>query len=397
MSVKTAYNLRQPALKEASSKNWWNQSRYFLYGISWKIFTVFWIIMGLLYFIDFLPHMYIDQSDQSKNVISGSGKGNVIALTLGNLIINPFISLVYVRIAIKRIIKEEGSFFAFPHVLKEVVILITLGIIGSFAFYGVLNLFIFISPDFMTDTGEKMITLFRNFPEAILAILAFFGLNLAYFYLGLNSELEDENRELKLELESINRQGAEHEINNLFSYIQIYAQDRPHSMDRLIRQVKKFINYLVLDRVKSKILLTDEIYNIENYIQLRLLEFDQSTRDAATVKISTVADTDYYIVPGVLIEYIRNAFKHGFKPSKLRFLHIEIYEKQGALNFIIENSVPEKHTVIKGLSMHRDRMGGLQLNKRLLDIHYKGRYSLLSQKREEDHTYITHLTLQLNG
>src|SRR3546814_19549887 len=110
-----------------------------------------------------------------------------------------------------------------------------------------------------------------------------------------------------------------------------------HFRDRFIVYFSTVLRYTLSDCQQGYIDLEDVIAFLKNYLSLEEFQL----RDASCIETCFSGNFEGCIVPGILIQFIENAFKHGSKtrgePIKLYFI-----VQDCVLYFSIENTYREK-------------------------------------------------------
>lgn len=112
---------------------------------------------------------------------------------------------------------------------------------------------------------------------------------------------------------------------------------------------------------------------MRDYIALMSIRCNDKTSIDTTFE---VGDRQRRVAPLLLISPIENAFKHGISASQPSFVRIQLYEEDGMLTFICENSDHHKSTADNSGS----GIGIANIRKRL-ELIYPGRYIL----KQESH------------
>ncbi|GAA4430731.1 hypothetical protein GCM10023188_17650 [Pontibacter saemangeumensis] len=144
---------------------------------------------------------------------------------------------------------------------------------------------------------------------------------------------------------------------------------------------------MIYESNAQRIPLAKEIDLLQDYISLEKLRYG----DRLDLSVSVTGDVEnFQIAPLLLLPFLENAFKHGTsKQIDQCWINLNLTMDGSSMNFKLINSIDpsneEDLAVPGGL--------GLENVMRRLDILYKGKYKLDTQKLEE--VYVVNLELQL--
>lgn len=201
--------------------------------------------------------------------------------------------------------------------------------------------------------------------------------------------LEDEHQKAELgrkeaELKNLKNQINPHFLLNTLNNIYALTAFAPAKAQNAIQELSKMLRYLLYENDANEVLLSKEIEFIQNYIQLMRIRLPER------VKISTKFPEKFEgnptIAPMILISLVENAFKHGISPTKDSFINIVIETKNGAIDFLVENSFYPKKNNDKtpgGI--------GFQQVERRLDLSYFNRHKWEKGYNEATNTYFSHI------
>jgi hypothetical protein len=149
----------------------------------------------------------------------------------------------------------------------------------------------------------------------------------------------------------------------------LYAQVYPHSENAAkgILLLSDTMRYALHEDNNGKVMLTQEIQHLHNYITLNQLRFNNQLQ----VKFELEGNPQFLLIlPLVLITFVENCFKHGelADPKNPLLISLSVVENQLAFRThnMKRNGPKEKSTGI-----------GLANTCKRLDIAYAGRYELL--------------------
>jgi hypothetical protein len=148
----------------------------------------------------------------------------------------------------------------------------------------------------------------------------------------------------------------------------LYAQVYPHSENasKGILLLAETMRYALHEDQHGKVMLSQEVKHLHNYISLNQLRFDNQLH----VDFEVRGNLHFLlIIPLVLITFVENCFKHGDLADPAHALTLRLDVVQNALTFRVRNKKrhgpKEKSTGI-----------GLVNTRQRLDLFYPERYSL---------------------
>ncbi|MFY0631292.1 MAG: 2TM domain-containing protein [Flavobacteriaceae bacterium] len=155
--------------------------------------------------------------------------------------------------------------------------------------------------------------------------------------------------------ESLKSQIDPHFLFNSLNVLTSLIGENPYQAEKFTTKLSKIYRYVLEQRNKDLIPLTEELRFAKTYMELLGMRFE----DAVQFEIpTTVSKEELKIVPLSLQLLLENAVKHNVV-SSLKPLSIKIYEENGYL--IIENNINPKEAIGKstkvGLSNIADRYG----------------------------------------
>jgi sensor histidine kinase YesM len=165
----------------------------------------------------------------------------------------------------------------------------------------------------------------------------------------------------------------------------LYAQVYPHSENAAkgILLLSDTMRYALHEDSSGKVMLTQEVKHLHNYIAINQLRFNNSLR----VDFEVVGSTHFLlIIPLVLITFVENCFKHGELADAAHPVVIRLTLAQNQLTFLTHNKKrhgpKEKSTGI-----------GLDNTRKRLALIYPNRHTLTTT--DDADFYTCHLTLEL--
>jgi hypothetical protein len=170
-------------------------------------------------------------------------------------------------------------------------------------------------------------------------------------------------------------------LNNLLSMVE--QQNSPQLADSFER-LSQLLRYVIEETKNEKVSLEKEIGFIKNYASLQSLRFADGEVDF--ILNITGETAGHTIEPGLLINFVENAFKFGTRPEKNTTIEVDFDLRQkDAIIFRIKNRnfnyFSESETTGTGINAIRER----------LDLVYPNKYQLNLTKN--DH-YLVELRIQ---
>ena len=167
-------------------------------------------------------------------------------------------------------------------------------------------------------------------------------------------------------------------LNNIYSLVY------HHSSNSLaaIQKLADIMRYSVREEKANSVTLAVELSYLKNYIDLQKMR----VKDPAVVYDEVIDDTNYVIIPMLLISFVENAFKHGVFNDAQHPLTIKITCRAGDLNLIVFNKVNNNVDESSGI-------GHSNVKKRL-ELHYPKKYTI--QLANHEGFYTSQLLVKLS-
>jgi sensor histidine kinase YesM len=166
-----------------------------------------------------------------------------------------------------------------------------------------------------------------------------------------------------------------------FLYAQVYPHSRPASTGILL--LSDIMRYALQEEGNSKVMLTQEVHHLHNYISLNQLRFNNELQ----IIFEEMGNFQFsLILPLVLITFVENCFKHGELTNAADPLCISLAVSHNQLRF---------HTYNRKRHGPKERTSGIGLanTRRRLALAYPDRHELLL--RDEPDYYSCTLTIDL--
>ncbi len=177
--------------------------------------------------------------------------------------------------------------------------------------------------------------------------------------------VESELRLKEVELEALKNQVNPHFLFNALNCVYGLSLEKSERTPAVILQLSDMLDYM-LYKCQRKVLISEELKQIENYIAIQQLRFGSGLK--LTVQNDVVNDSE--IAPLLLLPLVENAFKHG-NPDESGVLKVSITAKnESGLSFSVKNSC---NYIGKS-----DTSGGIGLAnlRRRLELLYPNEYQL---------------------
>ena len=220
-------------------------------------------------------------------------------------------------------------------------------------------------------TDKKSVVFLDGYPASI-AILAFsyyavlIILGIFWFTKQIITFFKLKNETSKAELLHLKNQVNPHfffnTLNNLYGLVAV----NPKKAQELILKLSDMMRYSIYEGEKEVVLLKDEVEYLKNYIELHKMRYHKEI----SIEFKNQIDENYKVMPLLFIILLENAFKHGIDSlSENAFVNINLYEKDNAIYFEIENNFDAKE---------KNESSGIGLKnlKKRLSLVYKNNHEL---------------------
>jgi LytS/YehU family sensor histidine kinase len=148
--------------------------------------------------------------------------------------------------------------------------------------------------------------------------------------------------------------------------------------------VSQLMRYQLESNERQCVPLEDEVNFISSYIQLEKERVGYRCNITFTSNVDS--ENTYKIPPMLLISFIENAFKHGTCSIEKCFVEITVSVKEGKLELLVRNSIPEKKNEVVSTKI------GIKNTTERLKLQYGSNYTL---DIKEDRIFTVNLQLQL--
>lgn len=149
-----------------------------------------------------------------------------------------------------------------------------------------------------------------------------------------SKELERKN--LEAELQFLKAQINPHFLFNVLNSVYFSIGKKPDLAQEIVLQLSEILSHQLYNAPKQKVLLSKEIAYLEKYISL------EKIRQDTTLHLDFVFPKNpdqMMISPMLLLPFVENAFKHGYRSSPLGYwIRIRASLTEKYFHFMIENS-----------------------------------------------------------
>lgn len=210
---------------------------------------------------------------------------------------------------------------------------------------------------------------------------------LKFWYVQRKHTIEAEQQRTVAELKLLKAQLHPHflfnTLNNLYSHTLEFSPKSPE----IVLKLSALLRFMIYESNSHRISLEKELDLLQNYITLEKLRYGERLELSLNI---TGEIEKYQIAPLLLLPFLENAFKHGTsKQIDQCWISFDLSIHESLMKFKLINSIDpaneENH-------VHPGGLGLKNVTKRL-DILYKGKHKLNSQKLEE--VYVIDLEIEL--
>ncbi|NMM47734.1 histidine kinase [Flammeovirgaceae bacterium KN852] len=158
-------------------------------------------------------------------------------------------------------------------------------------------------------------------------------------------------------------------INGIY---EIAVTEENEKIQESIIKLTDTLRYTIDSIDRDEVLVEQEINAINNYIDLQKIRFDLTD-----LKLDTefdIKNLDFKIAPLLLLNFVENAFKHGYRHDKKSIISIklEVNKKELILDIINTNH-----------SQRINSDGGNHNSKKILSLKYPGLHRLIIKNEEK--------------
>jgi len=177
------------------------------------------------------------------------------------------------------------------------------------------------------------------------------------------------SRQLRMELDLLKSQINPHflfnTLNNLFS---MAIEKNDTTLAKSLSNLSNLMRYSIYDIKENTVPLTKEVDQIQRFIELQKLRFDEKDDIHVAFNISGNLE-NINIPPMLLIPFIENAFKHGISVSQCSNVEIDLFANISSVDFSVTN------TIHRSENAGSSRIGLINV-KRRLELLYPDKHTL---------------------
>jgi LytS/YehU family sensor histidine kinase len=205
-----------------------------------------------------------------------------------------------------------------------------------------------------------------------------------WLFKQIKSLIRLKNEKAKTELMHLKSQVNPHFFFNMLNNLYGLVDKDAKKAQQLILKLSDMMRYSIYDGEKDRVLLSEEITYLENYIELHKMRYHKAIDIQFNIETN---DTDYELMPLLFIILLENAFKHGVENlRKNAYVHINLKAHNNEVTFEIENNFDE-------IQDNPETGIGLKNLKRRLELVYPKNHTLTLSKTDTIYT----ATLNING
>lgn len=196
-----------------------------------------------------------------------------------------------------------------------------------------------------------------------------------------------ENEKLYAELNFLRTQINPHFLFNTLNNLYYLAYSKSDNTTEVISKLSTMMRYMIYESNHEKVLLSQEIEYMQNYISLEQLRLNNQV----PIKFEIEGETEnIWIAPLIFITFLENAFKHGVNNKNSgAWINISIRMKGKQCTYSVENSkVP-----VTVDSKERKSGIGLQNVNRRLELSYPNQYQLKVEDTPDRYSIQLDITL----
>jgi two-component system, LytTR family, sensor kinase len=228
-----------------------------------------------------------------------------------------------------------------------------------------------------------LMTLIQSLPTILLVI----GFKFAWDAIQKQQKIDSLNRMIaESELQFLNSQINPHFLFNNLNNLYAYALENSPKTPEIILQLSSILRYMLYDCRDKTVLLSKELENLSDYVQLSELQLGDEGRVTFNIDGDPGA---LRIAPLILMVFVENAFKHA-PASQLSNVRINISVKidNNTLSFYCGNNYSGQSNtdnLSKGI--------GLKNVKGRLDLSYPDRYKLTTETKNNWYKVVLQIDL----
>jgi two-component system LytT family sensor kinase len=275
-------------------------------------------------------------------------------------------------------------FFLYPKLLTRKwwwLYIIALAVIVWVSYYIKLSI-LKLDPDFHLTLANQRVIFFGIIPFLFCSIIFRLIFDRIRF-----ERLEKEARTERLasELKFLRSQISPHFLFNMMTNMVSLARQKSDILEPSLIKLSELLRYMLYDSDNDKITVTSEIEQLENFIDLQQLRFEENVNVRTEIKNES---PNCMIEPMLLVPFIENAFKHGIGTQKDPYITVELETEDKKLSFHIANNYTKEN-------ISKDKSSGIGLVnvRNRLRLLYPGKYELRID--DQGGVFSVHLNIDL--
>lgn len=173
------------------------------------------------------------------------------------------------------------------------------------------------------------------------------------------------------ELKFLKAQLNPHFLFNTLNNLYFLASEKSDNAPKAILGLSEILDYVLRSGKAQLVHLDDELKQVENYIALELLRY----QDRVEVNVKYSGNTHpYQIAPMILITLVENAFKHGVMPSMQKaYINVHVSAVNNTISICVSNSTTVSNQGMGiGLENLKNQLAYLYSNNYRLQISNEG-------------------------
>jgi len=319
----------------------------------------FWVLVWLFY-----SYFFGFNSNNEKYIIWFS------SILIPITIVNTYFSIYY--LIPKYLITKKYKLFVLYAIYTLIGTAYLLSIIMFFGFIYMSELDFKQMPPLSTSLPFILMSMYL----VVIVVSAFKLLKHNYLSLEKHKTLENKFLQAQLqlkeeELKFLKMQIHPHFLFNTLNTLYGFALKKSDEAPEMILKLSNLLDYILYQIEKPKVLLSEEINHIRDYISLEKMRFNDTLEVNLCVNNN---NANFQIAPMLLIPFVENSFKHGSLINDLLKIDIDIQTKQNVLEFRISNTHLQNQNESKGI--------GLKNIKKRLEMLYPNQYKLTIHQKE---------------
>ncbi len=357
---------------------------------------VFWAAMALIHAFGY-------------SVWNGNNSNDSLILTTLNLACNPAFAYLHLYFVFPRLfLPRNNQQQASVNYLIYVFVLVFLGLINGYVFRWMAQMLFWDGVVVLSERQKELLMPAWNFPNGVFSMLLLTGL----FYTSkwyhsskllqtANTNLTLQNKSLAIETDLIERDYSFLQMKQEKELYEFYAlrwRINPHFLlgelnnlynilllkemsmaVEITEKLSELMRYILYKCDKDKVLLTEEVQFLVDYIALKKMKYDHEDDLTIDWQVNDF-DPALTIAPMILIVFVENAFKHGIERSlDQRWAKFQISVEDNELSMVVANNQPAKH---KTTYQQPEQIGILNVRKRLKLVYENNHQLLLNSEAD---------------